>query len=152
MEGCPLAITKNHISLKRIWNCAYYLAHKIQNLSGTAPLQPRKSYICKNFDGKGLKLCICFPQIHILLRMAAPLRLPKIIYFCKFRLKRVWNYAFSSTQNTKIFLGKGAWPLATPAREPAPWTLWTPPRASARSARFARSCLRTGPPQCWKPS
>ena len=45
MEGCPLATTKNHISLKRIWNYAYYLAHKIQNFLGTAPLQPRKSYI-----------------------------------------------------------------------------------------------------------
>ena len=35
-------------------------------------------------------------------RMAAPLRPPKIIYFCKFRLKRVWNYAYLACKY-KIF-------------------------------------------------
>ena len=73
------------------------------------------------FATKGLNLCVrkgtkivhlWFPRnTHSLMkRRAAPSQPPEIIYFCKFRPKRVWNYAYLACKI--IFLGKGAPPLA----------------------------------------
>ena len=92
---------------------------------GFAPLQSPKS--CKRiiFDRKGTWILhFWFLQILVLLwkRRAAPLRPPKIIYFCKFRLKRVWNYAYLACKIQNFRRQGGAAPLATPARGPAPCT------------------------------
>ena len=68
---------------KRAWNYEY-LARKIQN------------FLRLNFDRKETEIVhLWFPKIHILLRKEGlpPLRPPEIIYFCKFRPKRDWNYA-----------------------------------------------------------
>ena len=51
-----------------------------------------------------------FPRnTHSLMKWrAAPSQPPEIIYFCKFRPKRAWNYAYLACKI--IFLGKGAPP------------------------------------------
>ena len=92
---------------------------------GFAPLQSPKS--CKRiiFDRKGTWILhFWFPQILVLLwkgraaplrllwkGRAAPLRPPKIIYFCKFRLKRVWNYAYLACKIQNFLRQGGAAPL-----------------------------------------
>ena len=104
---------------------------------GFAPLQSPKS--CKRaiFDRKGTWiLYFWFPQILVLLwkRRATPLRPPKIIYFCKFRLKRVWNYAYLACKIQNFLRQGGAAPLQPPPGGQPPGPPWTP-RASALSPR-----------------
>ena len=62
---------------------------------------------------------IWFPQILVLLwkRSAAPLRPPKIIYFCKFRLKRVWNYAYLACKIQHFLRQGGRGPATCTPRE-----------------------------------
>ena len=99
----PLAPKKSYIlinlRLKGAWNYAY-LAHQIQNFlgqGGSAPSQPPKSwYIRIHFDIKGSDCAFMVPPntYPLMKRRAAPLGPSKIIYFCKFKLKRTWNYAY----------------------------------------------------------
>ena len=95
-----------------------------------------------------------------------PLWPPKIIYFCKFRLKRVWNYVYLACKIQNFLRLKRVWNYAylackiqnflrqggaaplqpLPGGQPPgpPWT----PRASAQSPRFASQLSH----QCWKSS
>ena len=98
--------------LKRAWNYAY-LARKIQNFlmqGGSALLQPQNGIYIKNFDRKGTEIVHSwFSKIThpFLKRRASPLRPPKFIYFCKFRLKRAWNYHAYLARKIQNFLRQG---------------------------------------------
>ena len=112
---------KNAISiqfrLKSAWKYVY-LAHQIQNFlrqEGAGPLQPLN---CRsmNFDGKATIIVYGSAQTHSLMkRRAFPFRPPKIIYFCKFSLKRAWNYAYLA-RKLQHFLRKGDAALLQPPK------------------------------------
>ena len=122
-KGCPLATTRNHISVNldqkgpeimHIWLKKYkiFLRH-----GGTAPMQPPKSCIGLGlyFDRKGTEIVhLWFPKIHILLRSAAPLWPLEIIYFCKSRPKRAWNYAYLARKMQNFLRQWGAAPFQPP--------------------------------------
>ena len=77
---------------KRAWNYAY-LACKIQKFlrqGGTAPLQSHTFWQKRDWN-----CAFMIPQIHILLwKEGLPLQPPDIMYFCKLRPKRAWNYKY----------------------------------------------------------
>ena len=61
-----------------------------------------------------------FPQIHILLwKKGCPLQPPEIIYFCKFRPKRAWNYGYLACKIQNFLRQGGAAPL-----QPHKYTFW----------------------------
>ena len=120
------------------------LARKIQNFlrqGGTAPLRPPKLYIGLriNFDRKGTKIVhLWFRNTHSFKkRRTAPCDHQKS-YISEIQTKKGLKLCIFGSQNAIFLSGKGHFPLANPARGPAPWTLWTP-RTSAQSARFAGS-------------
>ena len=91
---------------------------------GRCPLATPKILYVYIFYRKGTEIVrLWFPKIHNLLRkeVLPPLWPLKILYFCKFIPKRAWIYAYLA-RRIQNFLGKGALPLATPARGPPPWT------------------------------
>ena len=78
-------------------------------------------------------------EIHILLRKEGlPLATTRNHNISEIQTKKGLKLCIFGSQNTIFLSGKGHFPLANPARGPAPWTLWTP-RTSAQSARFAGS-------------
>ena len=72
--------------------------------------------------------------------ITARLRPPEIIYFCKYRQRRVYNYAYLD-RKIQNFLRQGALPPCNLGQGASPWTPVNASRKRALSARFARNCL-----------
>ena len=101
---------------KRDWNCALLVP------PNTHSFMKRRAAPCnhqKIYTKKGLKLCVRKGTeiVHFMVppkytfsyeMKGCPLATTRIIYFCKFRPKRAWKYAYLACKI--IFLGKGAPP------------------------------------------